>query len=73
MLWSLMEDLTLAKSLRQGRGLMLQVIYSTMAALLLTEGDRRMAKVEPDVEKEDEHHADLYFINGLMEDLKEAQ
>jgi hypothetical protein len=44
--YSLMEDLSAYKMSRRRSGQMLQTIMSSLAALLLTEGDRRRVQME---------------------------
>lgn len=69
LLWSLCEDLSDYKKASRRSAQMAQVIYSGFTSLLLSEGDRRRARLELSVIKPDEKYAELFAIDAYRADL----
>lgn len=64
MLYSLCDDLSYVKNQTYKRsGQMLQVIYTTLSSLLVTEGDRRRLRIELEEPEEDQEEASVTAIN----------
>jgi len=69
LLWSLCEDLSEYKMANRRSSQMAQVIYTGFTGLLLSEGDRRRARLELSVVKPDEKSAELFAIDAYRADL----
>lgn len=67
--YSLCEDLSEYKKAGRRSGQQLQTIYSAMERLLVTEGDRRRARLELEAEQPDIEPASVTAINDYKQGL----
>lgn len=71
-LYSLCDDLSHYKKSGNRSSVMLAAIMSGLTNLLLTEGDRRRARLELEAEVPDEQDAELFAIDGYRDMLGAA-
>lgn len=69
MAYSLCDDLSYYKNGYKRSGQMLQVIYTTFASLLVTEGDRRRLRIELEEPEEGQEEASVTAINKYQKAL----
>lgn len=70
MLYSICDDLSEYKKAGKRSSMMATVIYSALSSLLITEGDRRRARVELMAPTPDTKPAELYAIEAYRNDLE---
>lgn len=63
-LYSIMDDLSFFKASGKRSSMMAQVIYSSLGPLLLTEGERRRARIELHQPEPEREAASITAING---------
>lgn len=72
-LYSVCDDLSEYKKAGKRSSMMATVIYSALGSLLLTEGERRRARIELMAPTPDTKPAELYAIESYREDLEEDE
>lgn len=71
--YSVCEDLSNFKKMSRPSAQMAAVVYSALNQLLLTEGERRRARIELEDPKDEEQDAELVLVEEYKKGLKEAK
>lgn len=71
--WSVCDDLSNFKNMSRPSAQMAAVVYTALGNLLLTEGDRRRARIELEHPHEEEKPASVSLIEEYKQGLKEAK
>lgn len=72
-LYSVCDDLSEYKKAGKRSSMMAQVVYSALSNLLLTEGDRRRARIELVAPTPDTKPAELYAIEAYRGELEDVE
>lgn len=72
-LYTVCDDLSEYKKAGKRSSMMAQVVYSALSTLLLTEGDRRRARIELMAPTPDTKPAELYAIEAYRNELEDVE